>query len=103
MIKKFFIISFSILITSCAVAQPDLPDTYFICEHKYDNKRDFMFESPLTDVTTTQSQECGILEIDGKCPIVIQVNTITRDTVTLSENEIENYTCSQQGIENETQ
>lgn len=102
-LTRFVIITLSIFLGACAGAQLELPDTYFMCEHKYDSKRNFMFESPLTDITTIQPQNCGILEIDGRCPIVIQVDTISRDTVTLSEDEIENYNCTQKGIKNETQ
>lgn len=100
MTKKFFILSFTMLLASCAIANPDLPDTYFMCEHEYDSERNFMFESP-DNYVIIQPQNCGILEVDGKCPIFFQIDTITKGTVTLSENERENYKCTQRENNNE--
>lgn len=91
--KHLFLLLFTITLCGCGIVKGDLPDNYFVCEHKYDKTRSFLVESE-EDVTFITAESCGILMVNGECPIVIKVETVSNETLFLSENELENYeTC----------
>lgn len=101
MITKY-IAFFLMIIVSSACANSNLPNNYFECEHKYDEKRSFLVKSLENDVEYKQAANCGILERGGSCPIVIVVTTIDQGTVYLSYEERVNYNCEYIENNNET-
>lgn len=101
--KSITVLTIGIIISACATANNDLPETYFDCQHKHDDRRSFIVQSPVYDIKHTQANNCPeIIKQDGECPVVIEIQTLRQDTIYLSGNEMSNYNCKYNENKNET-
>lgn len=90
MTKSYLFLLIAATLSGCGIIKSDLPDSYFICEHKYDSTRSFLVESQ-ENVNFISTESCGILTRDNGCPVIVRVETINSGILFLSETELENY------------
>lgn len=90
-----------IIVSSCATAYNGLPETFFDCQHKYDDKRSFIVESPVHDIKHIQANNCSDIIKQNACPIIIKIESLQQNTIYLTENEMNNYNCIYKENKNE--
>lgn len=101
--RSTIVLMIGLVISACAIANNDLPETYFDCQHKYDDERAFIVESPVHDIKHTRADNCPeIIKQHDQCPIVISIDTLRQNIVYLSEDEMGNYNCKYKENNNET-
>jgi len=85
----------AIMLSSCALADNPLPDSYFSCQHKHTQKRSFIVESPIHDIRNIRPDTCSdIIKQNGECPSFVEIKTLNQDILYFNKDEINNYTCN---------
>jgi len=103
--KHLFLIV-ALFVSGCAVSEPEpsnTPSIFWTCQHIYSpNTLSVSFEAE--NIRIVNIRECPQILLNNRaCPSYVKIIDVTGQTVWLTENEWENYSCTFQEIkENET-